>query len=221
MAYPSVSLPPVVAIGASGSHGIADIKAVLSELPRDLAAAVLIVLHRPVDRPSRLSDVLGASSRLPVRVAEDGQRFRAGTCYIGEPAAHLSLGPDGVCRLIHDSRNALRNRTVDALFCSLAAYAGRRVIGIVLSGGLNDGSLGLVAIKTAGGTTMTLALTGSESGMPENAVASCGEVDVIGAPDEIARAVVRQIDGTPRSDLALIKPPVKPDRSDRMLNISP
>jgi chemotaxis response regulator CheB len=143
-------------------------------------------------------------------------RGRAGTCYIGEPAAHLSLGPDGVCRLIQDSPSALRNRTVDALFCSLAAYARRRVIGIVLSGSLNDGSLGFVAIKTAAGTTMALAATGSESGMPENAVASCGEVDVIGAPDEIARAVMRQIGGTPRRSPTLMK-----DTSDRIFDISP
>jgi two-component system chemotaxis response regulator CheB len=73
--------------------------------------------------------------------------------------------------LLDDPINRYRNRTIDALFRSVAAHAGSRMVGVVLSGSLDDGSRGLAAIKAAGGTTMVLTPHWSGGkGMPENAV---------------------------------------------------
>ena len=185
-----------IAIGASGAAGLDDIKELLSALPDPLAAVVLVVLHRPTDRISHLRSVLSHASKMPVIIAEDGDRFESGNCYIGEPAGHLTLLARSIAHLIHDPHNRLRNRTVDALFHSVASYAGSKMIGIILSGSLDDGARGLAAINAAGGTVMVLASKGSRfQGMPENAIAYDGPIDLIGTPAEIAREIGRIVQG--------------------------
>jgi two-component system chemotaxis response regulator CheB len=179
-----------VAIGASGSEGLNDIKAVLRELPATLNAAVLVVLHRPTDRISYLRDVLARSSNMPIVIAEEGERFEARICYVGEPGGHLTLAAKSRAHLVEDTGTSFRGRTVDALFGSLADLAGDQTIGVVLSGSLDDGSQGLAAIKKAGGLTMVLKTAGRSSvGMPDNAIAYDGPIDTIGNAQVIGRAI--------------------------------
>jgi chemotaxis response regulator CheB len=83
--------PQIVAIGASGRDGLRDLRDLLEALPSNLSAVVLVVLHRPSNRISHLRQVLAQRSALPVVIAQEDQEFREGTCYVGEPAAHLSL----------------------------------------------------------------------------------------------------------------------------------
>jgi two-component system, chemotaxis family, protein-glutamate methylesterase/glutaminase len=189
---PGEERPPfIVGIGASGGEGLEDIGALLATLPFDLPAVVLVVLHRPSDRLSHLKDVLSRVSQMPVLVAAQGEHFRAGCCYIGEPNGHLSLAAKSNVRLVEDKH---RNRTVDILFNSVAAHAKRRAIGVVLSGSLDDGSRGLAAIAHAGGTTMVLTKQGvAEYGMPENAATYDGPIDVLGSATKIAREIVRRV----------------------------
>jgi|tagenome__1003787_1003787.scaffolds.fasta_scaffold20945509_2 two-component system chemotaxis response regulator CheB len=130
----------MVAIGASAAEGLTDIKALLAALPANLAAVVLVALHRPSDRISHLKEVVSRGSLMPVLIADDGDRFRAGCCYIGEPDADLSLAEKSDVRLVEGAGDKHRNRTVDILFDSIAAYAKGRGIGVVLSGSLDDGS---------------------------------------------------------------------------------
>ncbi|AWI91738.1 chemotaxis protein CheB [Methylobacterium sp. DM1] len=182
--------PWFVAIGASGGDGLDDIKAVLRELPSSLNAVVLIVLHRLWDQPSHLAAVLGRAAHMPVCVALNGNRFTPGTAYIGEPADHLALAANSFGRLVNDPARTHRNRTVDLLFRSVAAYGGSRIIGVVLSGSLDDGSRGLAAINEIGGLSMVVTpARPPERGMPENAIAYDGPIDLIGSPSEIARAI--------------------------------
>jgi two-component system chemotaxis response regulator CheB len=115
-----------------------------------------VVLHRPWARLSRLRDILARASHLPVIIAEEGDRLQIGTCYIREPAEHLTLAARSRAHLLDDPSNSYRNRTNDALFRSVAAHAGSRLIGVVLSGSHDDGSRGLAAIRAAGGTSMVL-----------------------------------------------------------------
>ena len=192
---PGEERPPfIVAIGASGGEGLEDIRALLATLPFDLPAVVLVVLHRPSDRLSHLKDVLSRVSQMPVLVAAQGEHFRAGCCYIGEPNDHLSLAAKSNVRLVEGTQDKHRNRTVDILFNSVAAHAKRRAIGVVLSGSLDDGSRGLAAIAHAGGTTMVLTKQGvAEYGMPENAAAYDGPIDVLGSATKIAREIVRRV----------------------------
>jgi chemotaxis response regulator CheB len=189
----SAQVPPcIIAIGASGCDGLAEIKALLAGLPDPLATIVLVVLHRPWDRLSHLRDILARASHLPVVIAEDGDRLQLGTCYIGEPAEHLTLAARSRVHLLDDPTHSYRNRTIDALFRSVAAHARSRMIGVVLSGSLDDGSRGLAAIKAAGGTTMVLTPNRSgDKGMPENAISYDGPIDTIGTPEQIAEEIGR------------------------------
>jgi two-component system chemotaxis response regulator CheB len=187
-----------VAIGASGGEGLDDIRALLQALPHPLAAIVMVVLHRPVDRISHLRAALAAATLTPVIVAREGERLEAGRIYIGEPAQHLTLIGGGAAGLVPGPGNEHRNRTVDLLFRSLAARAGPAVIGVVLSGSLDDGSRGLAAIHDAGGVTMVLTPDGgSRHGMPENAIGYDGPIDVIGSPGAIAREITCRLPASP------------------------
>ncbi len=132
---------------------------------------------------------------MPVVVATDGEKLRPGVCYIGEPAAHLTLRASGYGHLTPDHERVYRNRTVDLLFKSVALHSGRRGIGVVLSGSLDDGSRGIEAIHEAGGLTMVLARNPRHAGMPENAISYDGPIDCIGSTDEIARAILDAVSG--------------------------
>ncbi|WP_336488005.1 chemotaxis protein CheB [Methylobacterium nigriterrae] len=186
--------PWFVAVGASGGEGLDDLMTLLHELPPNFGAVVLIVLHRPVDCLSELHAVLGRASRLPVAIALQGERFEPGTVYIGEPDDHLTLTERTFGKLIDDPTGRYRNRTVDLLFHSVAAHGGKRIIGVILSGALDDGARGLSAIHRAGGITMVLTPSVLPwRGMPENAIAFDGPVDLTGTPGEIARAIVAAV----------------------------
>ena len=193
-----------VAIGASGGDRLDDIKALLRALPRPLAAVVMVVLHRPVDRISHLREVLARATQAPVIVASDGVTFEPGRIYIGEPAHHLTLIGGNVASLVAGAENEHRNRTVDLLFRSLAEHAGTSAIGIVLSGSLDDGARGLAAIHDAKGMTMVLTPDRQgHPGMPENAIDYDGPVDVIGSPRVIARELARLVGAMPEPALTI------------------
>ena len=138
----SAGSPWIVAIGASGSEGLSDIKDVLAFLPPALPAVIMIVLHRGWNRPTNLRDVLACASALPVIIAAEGQYLAVGKVYIGEPAQHLTLAANTFGDLIDDPARDYGGRTVELLFNSVAAHAGKRMIGVVLSGSLDDGSRG-------------------------------------------------------------------------------
>jgi two-component system chemotaxis response regulator CheB len=185
-----------VAIGASGSTGMLDIQALLTALRPNIDAVVLIVLHRSFSYPSELHDILTRATGMRVILAKHGERFQRGSCYIGKPAAHLSLATRSFGKLVEDPSASHRNRTVDLLFRSVAVHGGGRIIGVILSGALDDGSRGLAAIHHAGGRTMVLTplVVSPVAGMPENAINYDGPIDLIGSPLEIAAAIHRLVD---------------------------
>jgi two-component system chemotaxis response regulator CheB len=182
--------PWIVAIGASGAQGLDDIQELLAALPITLAAIVMVVLHRRWDHQSELQAVLARRCALPVLVAVAGERFRAGSVYIGQPSEHLTLAADTFGALVDDPDRDHGNRTVDLLFKSIAAHAGTHMIAVVLSGALDDGSRGLEAIHKAGGTTMVLTPGGGPlNSMPENAINYDGPISLIGNPRDLARGI--------------------------------
>jgi two-component system, chemotaxis family, protein-glutamate methylesterase/glutaminase len=96
--------------------------------------------------------------------------------------------------LVDDPEREHGNRTVDLLFRSVAEYGRGCVIGVVLSGSLDDGSRGLAAVHHAGGVTMVLTPHPPPAGcMPGNAAAYDGPIDVIGTPPQIADAIMKTI----------------------------
>ena len=92
--------PWIIAIGASGADGLSDIKELLGALPSTLAAIIMVVLHRPWDRPTQLQAVLGQVSRFPIVIAAQGECFETGTVYIGEPSEHLTLAANSFVVLV-------------------------------------------------------------------------------------------------------------------------
>ena len=119
-----------------------------------LRAAVFIVLHMPRERPSLLAQVFASKCALPVREAEDKVRAEPGTVYFAPPDYHLLLdkGPQlalSIDELVHFSRPS-----IDVLFESAADVYAERLMGIILSGGNEDGAAGLAAIHHSGGVTI-------------------------------------------------------------------
>jgi two-component system chemotaxis response regulator CheB len=197
------SLPFYVAMGASGPKGLADLRALLALMPGDIAAIVLVVLHRPPDKISHLREILARSTDLPVVIATDNGVFTAGTCYIGTPSDHLALASNSRVRLIDGAANQYCNRTVDLLFTSLAMHANKQALGVVLSGSLSDGSQGLAAIHHAGGATLVLGYQQqADQGMPQNATEYDGPIDFIGPIDEIAGEILSRLRSTARHAVA-------------------
>jgi two-component system chemotaxis response regulator CheB len=181
----------IVAIGASAG-GIEPLRDLLRQLPRDLPAAILIVVHRPPGHISQLAQVLSRKDHLHVITAHDGQALRPGVCFLGTPDGHLTIGPNLHLRLLPDG--FYRGHNIDALFNSLAHHAGHRTIGVVLSGMLKDGTLGLRAIKEAGGVALVQAPEEATfSQMPLNAIRYDGPVDFVGPVQALAGEIRRLV----------------------------
>jgi two-component system chemotaxis response regulator CheB len=152
-----------VVIGCSAG-GIEALSALLPAFAPDCGVAVLVVVHLPRERPSRLVDVFEGKCRLTVSEAEDKQPIQAGNLYFAPPDYHLLVdeGPRlalSVDELVHFSRPA-----VDVLFESAADAYGVELLAVVLSGANQDGARGLAAVERAGGLTLVQ--------RPETAVAA-------------------------------------------------
>jgi chemotaxis response regulator CheB len=186
----AVRQPYFIALGASAG-GLPALRTILRILPADLPAAVLIVLHRPVDRHSYLPEVLGQDSGMPVVEAIHGERFLRGCCYLGGPADHLSVGQQGCADLLHDPEGERRSGTIDHLFRSLAMRSRGRASGVVLTGMLQDGAAGLALMKDGGAVAMVqLPSEAQFRSMPDAAIARGTHLDVIGTLSELAAAVI-------------------------------
>jgi two-component system chemotaxis response regulator CheB len=143
---------PVILLGASAG-GIEALKLVVAGLPVDLPAAILVVLHLAPSGPSVLPQILDRHTALPVVVARDGAELVPGTIHVGPPDRHLELS-DRTIRLTTSPPQDYHRPSIDRLFSSAAESLGTRAIGVVLSGCLDDGSLGLAAIVRYGGTAL-------------------------------------------------------------------
>lgn len=142
----------IVCIGGS-SGATAPLKAILGALPPDLPAAVFVVLHIPARSIGILATVASAVGRLPVHQAEDGMAIEPGHVYLAVPDHHLILAK-GRLLLGRGPRENMARPAIDPLFRSAAAAYGPRVVGVVLSGLLNDGAAGLEAVKRCGGVAV-------------------------------------------------------------------
>jgi two-component system chemotaxis response regulator CheB len=128
------------------------LRTLVSQLPADFPAAVLVVLHIGT-QPSILPSLLGAWGNLPAEHAEDGGPLLAGRLHVAPPDHHLILVGDSI-RLLRGPKEHHTRPAIDPLFRSAAVCCGPRVVGIVLSGHLDDGTAGLQAIKACGGVAV-------------------------------------------------------------------
>lgn len=139
----------IIVIGGS-SGATSALKAILGALPEHLPAAIFIVLHIPARSLGLLATVTAAAANLPVHAASEGMTIVPGNIYLGVPDHHLIVDK-GSMRLGRGPRENMARPSIDPLFRSAAAVYGPRVIGVLLSGLLNDGVSGLQAIKRCGG----------------------------------------------------------------------
>jgi two-component system chemotaxis response regulator CheB len=139
----------IITIGASAG-GVETLSRLMATLPDDLPAALFVVLHIDPEAPSLLSKILAKAGRLPAVDAQDGVPIERGKIYVATPNCHLLVEPERV-RVIHGPRENRHRPAIDPLFRSAAWAYGPRVVGVILSGMLDDGSAGLWAIKSCGG----------------------------------------------------------------------
>jgi two-component system chemotaxis response regulator CheB len=142
----------IVVIGSSAG-GINALVEVLSRLPADLPAAVLIVQHLRDDRPTRLHEHLARHSSLPVRLAQDELALESGVAYLAVPGEHLRIENGCLVLDLGEPVHYVRP-SADVLFASAAQVFGPKVIGVVLSGTGHDGARGCQEIKAKGGMTI-------------------------------------------------------------------
>jgi two-component system chemotaxis response regulator CheB len=140
--------PRLIVVGAS-IGGVVALRSLVRHLPRELLAPVLVVLHVG-SNPSVLPELLAAKSALPCRHAVDGEPLRDGHLLVAPPDHHL-LVEGNLVRLSRGPKEHHTRPAIDPLFRSAALARGEGVIGVVLSGLLDDGTAGLQAIKARGG----------------------------------------------------------------------
>jgi two-component system chemotaxis response regulator CheB len=158
----------IIAIGASAG-GFEPLRGIVASLPEDLSAAVLIVIHVAPDSPGLLPGILRGASKLPVAHAIDGEVLHERRIYIAPPDRHMILDGE-VIRLTRGPKENFSRPAIDPLFRSAAQVYGRRAIGVVLSGRLDDGTAGLWTIKKRGGVTVAQdPREASHPSMPRNA----------------------------------------------------
>jgi two-component system, chemotaxis family, protein-glutamate methylesterase/glutaminase len=142
----------IVVIGASAG-AFEGLRQLAAGLPADFPAAVLIVRHILPTGPGLLPEILNAASALPVVHPADGDALSPGRIYVAPPDHHLLVEPARI-RITRGPKENHYRPSADALFRSAAVAFGARVIGVVLSGDMDDGTAGLWAVKNRGGITI-------------------------------------------------------------------
>jgi len=184
----------IVVIG--GSLGaVSALKVILASLPKDFPGAVLIVTHIGMNR-SMLPEILQRISALPVRHAADGEPIMPGRVLLAPPDEHLtvvSAGERPYAHLVYGPKENHCRPAIDPLFRSVAATFGLDAIGVILTGYLDDGTVGLQAVKARGGTTIVQDPAEAEApDMPTSALRHV-EVDRTLGVAEIGPALVELV----------------------------
>jgi two-component system chemotaxis response regulator CheB len=159
----------VIVVGASAG-GVEALAELARGFPAELPAAIFVVLHLTPDARSNLPAILSRSGPLPASHAVDGETIRRGQIYVAPPNRHLLLEGDHMHLSIGPRINSVRP-SIDVLFRSAARTFDARVVGVVLSGTLDDGTLGLDAIRMRGGLAVVQDPEEARfSGMPRSAI---------------------------------------------------
>jgi two-component system chemotaxis response regulator CheB len=179
---------PVVAIGASAG-GLEAVRTITEALPARCGAAFALTMHVG-PHPSHLAEILGWHGRLAAGFARDGETFTPGRIHIAPSDRHMLVRAPGCIELDHGAKMHGTRPAIDPMFASLAALYGRRVVGVILSGGGNDGAAGLRLIRNHGG--LALAQDPVEAPAPEMPEAAFAMDDPEMLPvAEIARRVAQ------------------------------
>ncbi|GLY40624.1 chemotaxis protein CheB [Amycolatopsis sp. NBRC 101858] len=200
----------VVVLGASAG-GVEALRQLVGVLPADFPAAILVVMHLAPGATSALPQILDRAGKLPAVAAAHGRPLAAGTIHVAPPDRHLLI-EDGVQFLSHGPTESGHRPAVNATFRSAAVAAGPAAIGVVLSGALDDGALGLCSIVERGGLAMVQDPADAlYPGMPESALARTPTEHVYpvgvlgGVLDELVRTPVPAAGPAPPSPALLLE----------------
>lgn len=202
-----------IVIGGSAG-AIETLVNVIRELPADLPAAVLVVVHVPAQAVSRLPAILDRAGPLPAAHALHGEAVVQGRVYIAPPDWHM-LVHDGAIELTHGPRENHSRPSIDPLFRSAARAYASGVVGVILSGALYDGAAGLASITSRGG--VAIVQDPAEAPFPSmpNAALKLAEVDLVlpamRIGEELRRLVSEEVDN--REGVAMI------DDDERMTQV--
>ncbi|MFD5827721.1 chemotaxis protein CheB [Lentzea sp. NPDC060358] len=206
----------LVVAGASAG-GVEALCAFVSGLPADLSAAVVVVLHMPAGGSSALPAILARCGKLPASSAEDGTVVEHGHVYVAPPNHHAVV-QDGVLRLSRGPTENGHRPAVNVLFSSAALARGAGVVGVVLSGALDDGTAGMVAIKNRGGLAVVQSPGGAlYPGMPDSVLRHVEADHVVPAAemgDLVARCVREGSDDAAAPPSEILRMEVEVSRDD-------
>ena len=178
----------VVVIGGSAG-AIESLSALVSHLPAELDAAIFVTIHTLPNADGLLPKILSRHGALGAAVAVEGEPILCGRVYVAPPDLHLVVEPGRVMLSAGPKENRHRP-SIDALFCSAARSYQDRVIGVVLSGALDDGSVGLRVIREHGGSAIVQdPAEALFSQMPRNAI-EIGHPQHVASVADIARLIV-------------------------------
>ena len=179
---------PIVGIGASAG-GLEAFAQLLKTLPLDTGMGFVLVQHLDPDHESALTQILSKTTLMPVCDVVNDQSVEPDHVYIIPPDTNLSIS-NGVLKLQPRPKSRTPHRSIDLFFESLALDRREKSIGVVLSGAATDGTLGLEAIKVAGGITFAQDSSAKFDSMPRSAAAA-GCVDLVLSPSKIADEIAR------------------------------
>lgn len=205
----------IIVIG--GSTGALDaLREIVGALPPSLGAAIFVVTHTAPDAPCVLADILDRAGPLPAAMARNGETIRPGRIYVAPPDHHLILEP-GKVRLTRGPRENRFRPAIDPLFRSAAQIYGPRVIGVILTGRLDDGTSGLWTVRQLGGVAVVQDPAEAVApSMPASALQHV-HVDHVLPVAEISPALVRL---TSSSIAGFTEEPHVPDELNIELNIA-
>jgi two-component system chemotaxis response regulator CheB len=179
----------IVVIGASAG-GVEALAELVHGLPADLPASVFVVLHMIVGGRSMLAPILSRSGPLPATAAVDGERFVRSHVYVAPPDLHMVLAGDGEVHLTDGPREKGCRPAIDPLFRTAAHTYGPRVVGVVLSGLLQDGSDGLKVVKEHGGLAVVQDPGDAQYGAMPRAAMAATTVDRMVTVERMAQVLV-------------------------------
>ena len=186
--------PLIVGIGASAG-GLRAFEQFFSQMSPDSGMAFNLVLHLDPTHVSMLPELLKKYTKMPILQAEDGAKVEANTIHIIPPNKKMAI-KHGTLVVTEPTEPRGLRLPIDTFFYSLAEDQGRNAIGVILSGTGTDGTLGLKAIKAAGGLVIAQDLASAEfDGMPRSAIGT-GLVDYVLAPEKIGQQLVKYAPGS-------------------------
>lgn len=197
----------IIAIGASAG-GVEALRALVADMPKALSAPILIVLHIGAHR-SEMPKLLAAAGPLPAKHGDDGEPIYPGHIYIAPPDRHMIVAKRRL-RLLRTPKENWARPAIDPLFRSVAEDYGPQAVGVILTGNLNDGSLGLAEIKRRGGIAVAQSL--DDAAYPEMPGSAAAHValDYCVPIDDMAKLLVNLVDGKHLKEAVM---PITPSQS--------